>query len=162
MGTALRFQWVIAGALLGLLVRDIAEPPRAEPPRAVRSGQAAPSVRVLVHPRALRAAPGVGRLRALEVSDHAWSTGPPGALAGGLEAIAGVGPRTAEAIRQVLDGDGFPLHSCGTHADDARRIRPARGAPPRAVVRRRPSSARPAREGAPRTRRRCSTEDAGP
>jgi len=130
METSLRFQWVIAGALFGLLVGDV-----ADRPGAARAGDAAPVAPALVHPRALRTAPGVGRLRALDVSGRAWAAGPPGALSGGLESIPGVGPRTAEAIRQVLDGDGFPLRSCDAHAGGGERTGSGRRWPPRAVAR---------------------------
>ena len=112
MGHVHTFLWAVAGLLGILTLREACVPVLVErglqaPYGRAPDGRLAP----LVHPRGVRRARGIGRLRALEVADWAWAMGGPSEL----ERIPGVGPVTAgplgEAVASILKGDGFCLHS---------------------------------------------------
>lgn len=66
-------------------------------PRLPRAGAGA-----LPHPRALRQADGVGPRRSLDLSRYLWREG----ADADLEALRGVGPRTAASARRVLSSSG--------------------------------------------------------
>ena len=71
---------------------------------------ALPAESWLPHPRALRRAAGVGPRRSVDLARYLWAEGPDA----DLEALAGIGPRTARAARQALaEAPTAPLGALG-------------------------------------------------
>ena len=82
----------LVGLGLGEWIVDRQQIRRVPPVPAVRSADALP------YPRALRAAPGIGRRRSIDISRFVQRHG----LDADLESLRGVGETTARAARDVL------------------------------------------------------------